>query len=175
MPSKPLIIPLLILVFGVLASFLDVELQTVAGWRDELWARLALLLTMTVLIERSTEVYLVATGQNGPDRYRVSQSDSEGADASQPAAIATLMLGIAVALVGVGLLDAVVEFKSDTTPGWYARTTFKGVDVVLSGGLMAGGAKLFHGLATTIQGGLLTLSHKVGPTARRTDPQKEDE
>lgn len=144
---------------GALANELGGSVTPKEGWTDQIWLRLQLMLVLAVLIERSVEVWLGLTGQNGPDRF-TDRGRLEIAAGKKSAALeahaASLTLGVLVSLAGVRLLDSVAA--TGETAGWPARVIWFGIDVVLSGGLMAGGAALIHEVAETIRGGLKRLA-----------------
>jgi hypothetical protein len=111
---------------------------------------------LTVVIERAVEVYLNVSRQNGPDRHSLVANPS-ATSARQPASITSLTLGILIAIAGVRILDTLGTLP--TTTSTIAATIWKGVDVVLSGGLLAGGSFLIHEVTETISG-----------TIKRVDP-----
>ena len=117
--------------------------------------RLQQMALLTVVIERAVEVYLGVSQQNGPDRHAAAADQSTG-DAKQPASIAALTLGILIAIVGVRILDTIGTLSATSI---WATAIWNGVDVVLSGGLLAGGSFLIHEVTEMISG-----------TIKRVDP-----
>lgn len=161
---------LLIVVAGTAGYLLGGHLTPVDNWQDALMARLAAMAVVAALIERSVEVYLNAADRNGDSRFGERQARSDAPSARQSAAVAAMVLGLLVSLSGLGVLGAMftLDARSSSLPLWASAVLFRGADVVVSGGLMAGGAALFHELAETIRGGLRTLSLKAGPTPTAT-------
>lgn len=137
-------------------------------WQTELENRLALMMAVAILIERSVEVYLNSTGNNGPDRHADNvYPDAELQRIAQAlAAKVGLALGLIAAFTGVrlmsvfGMPDVASEhalFEFLLLGSWY------GIDVVISGGLLAGGATIFHEIAELLKGGLARLNRIVAP------------
>lgn len=117
------------------------------------WERFQVMFLVAVLIERSVEVYLKATSQDGTERYDVrTNTVIKTKDASQPAMIAGLVLGVLVAACGVRIINTFATLP--TSAGPFASIAWHGVDIFVSAGLMAGGADLFHKLTEVIVGGL---------------------
>lgn len=129
-------------------------------WEADLWPRLQYMMVATVLIERTVEIYLNASSLNGDDRFTTSDSDRRR-DAARPATVASTLLGLLTALSGVRLMATLGAPPPDA--GLMSKIVWTGVDVALSGGLMAGGSALFHEAAEALRGGLKTLGEKFGP------------
>jgi hypothetical protein len=117
--------------------------------------RLQQMALLTIVIERAVEVYLGVSQQNGPDRHDPAV-DRSSANARRPASIVALTLGILIAIVGVRILDTIGTL---TATSIWATAIWNGVDVVLSGGLLAGGSFLIHEVTEMISG-----------TIKRVDP-----
>ncbi|WP_316357831.1 hypothetical protein [Devosia sp.] len=66
--------------------------------------------------------------------------------ATQTATFVALVVGILSALLGVRVMDSFIAFASD---GWLAATLWNGVDVLISGALLAGGAVFMHEIVET--------------------------
>jgi len=122
--------------------------------------RLQQMLLFAVAIERSVEVYLSLSDQNGPDRHDPGEAGVRPG-AAAPAALAALVLGLALALVGMRLLDTVGTVQPDAS--WIVGAIWGGVDVLVSAGLMAGGSALVHEMAELIRGGLLRANRTMSP------------
>ncbi len=75
----------------------------------------------------------------------------QAADAKRPASIAALTLGVLIAIVGVRILDTIGTLSATSI---WATAIWNGVDVVLSGGLLAGGSFLIHEVTETISGAI---------------------
>lgn len=153
-----LLVVVVVLVAGLLGWWLGSELrfkvpptgQSVAGL---FWERFQVMFIVAVLIERSVEVYLKATSQDGTERYdALTNTVIKTKDASQQAMIAGLFLGVLVAACGVRIINTFATLSTDA--GVFESIAWHGVDIFVSAGLMAGGADLFHKLAEVIVGGL---------------------
>jgi len=130
------------------------------SWEEDLWARIQFMLVATALIERTVEVYLNAASMNGDDRF--NRADNQKLrDGTRPATIAAILLGLLVALSGVRLMETLGALGEDA--GAISQLIWNGVDIAISGGLMAGGSALFHELAEALRGGLKTLGKNIGP------------
>ncbi|MEO1110209.1 MAG: hypothetical protein AAFX90_20040 [Pseudomonadota bacterium] len=144
---------------GWLGSRVGAEIVPDPDWEEAFWARFEYMFVFAVLIERSVEVYLNASQQNGDDRFATKQQKS-GNDATRAANAAAIVLSILVALAGVRLLSTLGEPASQnsiTTIIWF------GSDIVVSAGLMAGGSVLFHEVAEVLRGGIGSLSTRFEP------------
>jgi hypothetical protein len=117
------------------------------------WERFQVMFLVAVLIERSVEVYLKATSQDGTESYDAATNTViKTKDASQQAMIAGLFLGVLVAACGVRIINTFATLPADAGP--FESIVWHGIDIFVSAGLMAGGADLFHKLAEVIVGGL---------------------
>ncbi len=122
------------------------------------WERFQVMFLVAVLIERSVEVYLKATSQDGSERYdALTNTVIKTKDASQQAMIAGLFLGVLVAACGVRIINTFATLPPSAGP--FESIAWHGVDIFVSAGLMAGGADLFHKLAEVIVGGLDSAKH----------------
>ena len=149
------------LLLGWVGSRIGAEIVPAPEWEEAFWSRFQYMFVFAVLIERSVEVYLNASRQNGDDRFAPEHLKS-GADATRVANTAAIVLGILVALAGVRLLSTL-----GTPEGANGLTTviWFGSDVVLSAGLMAGGSVIFHEVAEVLRGGIGTLSSQFRTAA----------
>jgi hypothetical protein len=138
---------------GILAYWLDARLDfkpNEDGWLDAFWARFQILAVLSILIERSVEVYLKASGQDGKERVNPQTRQIDKlTDASQPSLLAGLVIGLLVAASGARILNTVADPAADA--GLIRSAVWFGVDVLISAGLMAGGASLFHRVAKLIE------------------------
>lgn len=135
-----------------------------ATWEDDLWTRLQYMLVATVLIERTVEVYLNAASINGDDRFTVPE-EARRKSGALPAAYAAVLLGLLIALSGLRVLETLGALRDDA--GFLPRLIWGGVDIAISGGLMAGGSALFHEAAEALRGGLKALGQTIGPSPAR--------
>lgn len=134
-------------------------------WLEPFWARFQVMFILAVLIERSVEVYLNATDQDGKTIV-----DPRGGgvlvqtNAKQPSMVAALVLSILVAISGVRIIETLVTFNGGTD--MLKSIVWNGIDIMVSAGMMAGGADLFHKVAEVLSGGLKRLRVSIaGPTA----------
>lgn len=117
---------------------------------------------LAILIERSVEVFLNATGRNGTLRTELPELDGETrAKAEQSkeransyATKASFAIGVLLALAGFRLLETMAV----PSEHFFALVAFRGADVFLTAGLLAGGAALFHEIPEAIRGVLTPLS-----------------
>ena len=141
---------------GWLGSWVGAEIVPAEGWEESFWSRFQYMFVFSVLIERSVEVYLNASHLNGDDRFAPTHKKS-GKDATRSANISAITLSILVAVAGVRLMATLGEPASDH---WIASWFWFGTDIVVSAGLMAGGAVLFHEVAEVLRGGIGTLGSR---------------
>jgi hypothetical protein len=149
-----LIVVVAVAVAGLLGQWLGADLkfalpegQTVAG---AFWERFQVLFLMAVLIERSVQVYLKASDQDGIEIYQASTNTViKVRDASKPSMIAGLFVSILVAICGVRIINTFAGLPPDVS--LLRSMAWNGVDVVVSAGLMAGGSDLFHKLTDIIE------------------------
>ncbi len=163
----------IIVVSGLFLVLFGADFQVSTGWESDIYNRLALMFAVAVLIERSIEVYLDAYQKNGPDRFAVTgiSADSIRERVKGEAARLGIVLGIIAALVGVRLMsvfgspiatDAVIDAPYIMEVLWF------GLDVLISGGLLAGGAKIFHDIAEVLRGGIGKISGVMQPKPEDT-------
>ncbi len=134
---------------GWMAHTWGSDIQFAANLWDAIFPRLQVMLVIAVLIERSVEVYLFSTGQNGPDRFSKGTTDPINHNPTTVvAAVTALALGLLVALVGVRVLDVLLVSPLVGIHGWI----WAGVDIVISAGLMAGGSALVHEVMELLRG-----------------------
>lgn len=146
-----------VVVAGIAGAWLHTDLEFApsegGGLPADFWPRFQMLFVLAVLIERSVEVYLKATSQDGIENYQAeTHTVVKTKDAQRPATIAALVISLLVAMSGVRLIETLVELQPNS--GFWKTVVWHGVDVFVSAGLMAGGADLFHKLAEVLVGGL---------------------
>ncbi|WP_246723447.1 hypothetical protein [Rhizobium brockwellii] len=134
-----------------------------ANGTANLLQRLQQMALLTIVIERVVEVYLGVSQQNGPDRHDPGE-DQSVPDAKRPASVAALVLGILIAIAGVRILDTLGTVSFSGSGQWLATAIWKGVDIVLSGGLLAGGSFLIHEVMELISGSI----KRVDPSSQRS-------
>jgi len=142
------------------------ELQFATNAAGRLVQRLENMALLTIVIERAVEVYLGATGKNGPSRHDPTVN-ADNPPANGPASVAALTLGILLALSGVRVLSVLLEVN-EPPPGGVQGWFWNGIDIILSGGMLAGGAFVFHEISEMATGGLANLGSMMsGQTAAR--------
>jgi hypothetical protein len=151
---------------GLAGMYVGGEVHLSVSWKVDLWARIQFMLVATALIERTVEVYLNVASMNGDDRL-VATEGAKQKDGTRPATVASILLGLLVALSGVRLMETLGAPGDDA--GAISQLIWNGVDIAISGGLMAGGSALFHEAAEAVRGGLKTLGRNIGPSASNND------
>lgn len=164
------------LVAGLLGTWLQTDLTFVAtdakGMGD-FWSRFQIMFVLAVLIERSVETYLKVTEQDGQSFYDSTQNlEVKTQDATQVAMIAALILSILVAAAGGRIIATLVTLSNDADV--FKATVWNGVDVMVSAGLMAGGADVFHRVAEIIVGGLTRIETNTKAGRSNTPARKID-
>ncbi len=131
----------LVAVAGFLAAAVDGSVALVDDAQlGGIVRKLQLMAVIALLIERSVEVYLVVTKQNGPVAYAGSaEPDPTARPADRVALSAGMTLAFVFAVCGLRVVGPAVMVE----PG-VARWLVDAVDVVISAGLMAGGAAVIH-------------------------------
>lgn len=153
-----LLIVVAVVVTGLLGSWIGADLTfkvppSGQSMVSVFWERMQIMFIISVLIERSVEVYLKATGQDGTETYNPNSNTLEKLkDASRPAMLAAMFISLLVAICGVRIVNTFATLP--TSPDPLQSVVWHGVDIFVSAGLMAGGADLFHKLAEVIVGGL---------------------
>ncbi|WP_299703278.1 hypothetical protein [uncultured Tateyamaria sp.] len=130
---------------------------------DSFWTRIYYLFAVSILVERSVEVYLKISGMDG------GQLDAKTGQATPKASTAALTAALAIsiilAVVGLRVLNTLVTL---TVPSGQddvlATTLFFGIDVLISAGLMAGGSAVFHPLIKSLT--LVFEGMKLGAEGR---------
>lgn len=162
-------------------NVLEFRLPTSAEEQEAFWTRFYYIAAVSILVERSVEVYLKVSQQDGGAVVEVDGVARENPDATRVATIASLILCVLLAVVGLRLLESLLQPMLSTaaaadagaaTPGAivdgaapeppdgeaptpatehpWIMSLFFGVDVIVSAGLMAGGAAIFHPLAKAL-------------------------
>jgi hypothetical protein len=150
---------------GILAAAVGtatyfVPLPAPLGGAPELGAQLQYMGTLAVFIERSVEVYLGVGKRNGPERRPLPGDDTDRPSASPQASLAALILGLLVAFAGVRILPS-VGFGPNPDLPWVMSWVRSTVDVIISGGLLAGGSMLVHEVAETVKGSIRGVGNQV--------------
>lgn len=160
---------LAIIISGLLLLLFGTDFEMSANWQENLYNRLAMMFAVAVLIERSIEVYLDAYQKNGPDRFSVAGIDADDLRevAKGEAARLGIVLGILAALAGVRLMTVFGEPVKDLDAIWGSVPLMSllwfGLDVIISAGLLAGGAKIFHDIVEVLRGGIGKISGAMQP------------
>lgn len=164
---------------GTVATWLSSDLaypivDSENQWLNPFWSRFQVMFLLAVLIERSVETYLNATQRNGTERLDVQSGTIIKTDASQSAMIAALIISMLVALSGVRIIETLVDMRDGAS--LLKSAVWHGIDVIVSAGLMAGGADLFHQVAQVITGGLVRLRSEIrGTSVDRAVLQSQEE
>ncbi|GHF82474.1 hypothetical protein [Thalassotalea marina] len=164
----------ILLFSGIFLAFGEPSFQFQQNWSQNLQSRLALMMAVAVLIERSVEVYLNSHGLNGNSAACLSLSAKNHAT-QIIAAKASLILGVLAAFAGVRLMDVFgIPVAGSATTTFILRSCWYGIDVVISGGLLAGGAAIFHEIINILQIGLARIkalfSVSETPSSRNNGP-----
>ncbi|NSL20194.1 hypothetical protein [Agrobacterium tumefaciens] len=120
---------------GLVSTYVVGSVTFVADGSTKLTARLQEMALLALVIERAVEVYLRVANQNGPDQNDPNTISTTQQSASQVTTFVALIVGVLVAVLDVRLMDSFVSFSSTT---WLPNTLLNGVDVLISGALLAG-------------------------------------
>ena len=153
-------VALAVAVGGLISTYVLGSVTFDPDGSTKLVARLQEMALLALVIERSVEIYLRVANQNGPDRNDPNSVGTTQSSATQVATFVALVVGVFVALLGVRLMDSFIAFKSDT---WLPNTLWNGVDVLISGALLAGGAVFIHEIVETLVGGVRSINAKISP------------
>ena len=156
-------VALAVVVVGLTSAYVLSEVRFLDDGSGLLIARLQQMALLALVIERAVEVYLRVADQNGPDRNDPAAAATPQASATQTATFVALVVGILSALLGVRVMDSFIAFASD---GWLAATLWNGVDVLISGALLAGGAVFMHEIVETLVGGVRSINKRVSPAGK---------
>jgi hypothetical protein len=170
------------LVAGALGYWLKsnlvfVSVDDAGTWLDPFWGRFQIMFVVAVLIERSVEVYLKATDKNGVEYYDFNRNTFvKTRDASQAALLVALIIGVLVAISGIRIIETLVTLTvapgSGFWNGFVKSSIWYGIDILVSAGLMAGGADVMHKVAEVLVGGLDRLKLAVRGEARGGIPAR---
>jgi hypothetical protein len=150
------------------------------GLPDEFWAALQSILVAAVMVERSVDVYLRATG-NEPVVLGVGAAGEviKSKDIRPLAGITAAIISLIIAASGLRLLDTLMELPAvtagspeDTWPNAMRNWLFVLGDIVISAGLIAGGAKVAHPLLEGIIGVLDGFKINMNRAKDSTQPQR---
>lgn len=156
-------VALAVVVVGLISAYVLSDVTFYDDGSGLLIARLQQMALLALVIERAVEVYLRVANQNGPDRNDPAAVGTAQPSATQTATFVALVVGIFSALLGVRVMDSFIAFASD---GWLAATLWNGVDVLISGALLAGGAVFMHEIVETLVGGVRSINKRVSPAGK---------
>jgi hypothetical protein len=146
--DRQLVTNVAILGAAVATATYFVPLPESSAKAPELAAQLQHMATLAIFIERSVEVYLGVADKNGPERKPLSADDTDRPSAAKHASWVALILGLLIAFAGVRILPS-VGFGPSGELHWVMSWIRSSVDVIISGGLLAGGSFLLHEVAET--------------------------
>lgn len=130
---------------------------------EQFWTRIYYMFALSVLVERSVEVYLKLGGVDGGAKNQKTGFPNE--PATTTALTVALALSAILAIVGIRVLETLVDVATAASDDKvFAQTLFFGTDVLISAGLMAGGSVVFHPLIKSLT--LLFESMKAGAEQR---------
>lgn len=150
----------------------DQVMLTFSSDIQNFWNRIYYMFALSVLIERSVEVYLKIGNMDGG---KVNpQTGGVNPPATATALTVALVISVILAVVGIRLLGTLVELtianqsvgEAVAKDKVLAQTLFYGIDVLISAGLMAGGSVVFHPLIKSLT--LIFESMQAG-AQRRVD------
>lgn len=147
------------------------------GLPDEFWAALQSILVAAVMVERSVDVYLRASG-NEPVVLGIGAAGEviKSKDIRPLAGMIATILGLIIAASGLRVLDTLMELPTvsdETWPNTMRNWLFALGDIVISAGLIAGGAKVAHPLLEGIVGVLDGFKINMNRTKDGTQPRAE--
>lgn len=130
-------------------------------------ARLIVLGAIAIPIERFTQVFLLIFRLNGDERSEaLRESRVKQNDATVSGHAFAFLIGIAVAISGVSFLDAILTESQrealDSDPEVWKERLFYTADVLVTAGILTGGASGIHQLIEELK-----LLMNVGTVARR--------
>lgn len=159
---KVMLVTIGVLILASLGStLLSGAVEFKSGGVSLLATRLMEMSLMALVIERSVEVYLRAFGLNGPDRHNSSSPAIYESPATGVATGVALCAGLIAGLLGVRVVNSFIVFSTDQSAT--AIAIWNGLDILLSAGLLAGGAVFLHEIVETLVGGVRNLNAKVSP------------
>jgi hypothetical protein len=156
-------VALAVAVVGLTSAYVLSDVSFHDDGSSLLIARLRQMALLALVIERAVEVYLRVADQNGPDRNDPAAVGAARPSATQPATFVALIVGILAALLGVRVMDSFIAFASD---GWLAAMLWNGVDILISGTLLAGGAVFMHEIVETLVGGVRSINKRISPAGK---------
>lgn len=106
--------------------------------------------TLALFVERSVQVWLGITDKNGPERIPLTTSEESRQPAGIAANRAAFVLGLLLAFTGVRILPSLgIDYRG--IPGLFSYIQ-AGIDIVISGAMIAGGSVLVHEVTEAIKG-----------------------
>lgn len=159
------------------SNLVFVSVDDAGAWLDPFWGRFQIMFVIAVLIERSVEVYLKATDKNGAEYYDFSRNIVvKTRDASQAALLAALIIGVLVAVSGIRIIETLVTLTVAPGAGFWngfvKSSIWYGIDILVSAGLLAGGADVMHKVAEVLIGGLDRLKLAIRGESRDGIPAR---
>lgn len=133
---------------GALASYLAPIPKP--AQQVELFDQLQYIATLALFVERSVQVWLGISNKNGPERIPLTESEENRPPAGVAANKAALLLGLLVAFAGVRILPSLdMDYMGKTGLISYLQA---GIDIVITGAMIAGGSVLVHEVTEAIKG-----------------------
>jgi F0F1-type ATP synthase assembly protein I len=105
---------------------------------------LIILLLITVFLERALEVFVLTFRAPGEDNYadnaeKLAEYKHETRRITLSSA---LFMGILISMIGIRGIGAFIDFQENTIP--WQRAWFHILDILLTGGVIAGGSNFIH-------------------------------
>lgn len=145
-----------VFVIAIAAAATSAYLAPVSLTPPPLLQQLQYMATLALFVERSVEIYLGVSKKNGRERVPLTSEELDRGSALQAASIAALVLGLALSLSGVRILpSAGINYYSQSG---FISNLQAGIDIVISGALIAGGSALLHELTEAIKGNIRKFS-----------------
>jgi ABC-type uncharacterized transport system YnjBCD permease subunit len=125
---------------------------------NSIFQMLTILFLITLFLERALEVYMLTFRKPGEDQYAGNEEKlaEYKHDTRKIALLSALIMGILISMVGIRGIGPFIYFKENTIP--WQQTWFQILDILLTGGVIAGGSDFIHKMLQIITSFMDTIT-----------------
>jgi hypothetical protein len=108
---------------------------------------LTILLLIATFLERALEVYVLTFRRLGEEQCASDELAKYKDKTRKIALFSALLIGILISMTGIRGIEPFIDFEETTH---WQRTWFQGLDIFLTGGVIAGGSDFIHKILNTV-------------------------